>query len=111
VALVFFTALAAASLKLALLGESSCGCFGRLKVNPWLTFALDAAAVVGLAFVRPAAAPEGAPGWVRGLLNPLAGAGAILLLAGGAFFLLTPDPWSALSPAAGGVYYGRAARQ
>lgn len=34
-------------------GEASCGCFGRLAVNPWYTWALDVAAVGLLLVSRP----------------------------------------------------------
>jgi hypothetical protein len=37
----------------AIAGESSCGCFGRFHVNPWITFGFDAAAIVALALVQP----------------------------------------------------------
>jgi hypothetical protein len=40
-ALGFFGVLAGVSLYLALIGQRSCGCFGRVPVNPWLTFTLD----------------------------------------------------------------------
>ena len=33
----------------ALTGEASCGCFGQLQVNPWLTLALDLTILVALA--------------------------------------------------------------
>lgn len=46
VAIVCFAAFAPASLIKALSGDTSCGCFGRVAVNPWLMFALDVAAVV-----------------------------------------------------------------
>ena len=29
-------------------GEESCGCFGRVSVNPWLTLTIDVSAVVAL---------------------------------------------------------------
>ncbi len=43
-----FSFFGAISLYKALSGETSCGCFGSLQVNPWITFVLDAlvAAVV-----------------------------------------------------------------
>ena len=41
IALSFFGVLASVSLYLAFLGESSCGCFGRVQVNPWFSFAID----------------------------------------------------------------------
>jgi hypothetical protein len=53
VALVTFTAFAAASSYLAWIGQSSCGCFGNLQVNPVFALALDCAILTGLAFGRP----------------------------------------------------------
>jgi hypothetical protein len=37
----------------ALSGEASCGCFGRVPVNPWYTFVLDTFFVVALLLFRP----------------------------------------------------------
>ena len=34
-------------------GQSDCGCFGRLAVNPWAVFALDATAIILLVACRP----------------------------------------------------------
>jgi hypothetical protein len=44
-ALCLFLAFAAFSLYRAAAGFESCGCFGIVKVNPWATFALDAAII------------------------------------------------------------------
>jgi len=41
VVLVVFAMFAIVALQKGLSGESSCGCFGRLEVNPWWTFGLD----------------------------------------------------------------------
>jgi hypothetical protein len=46
--LLLFMAFAGYSLYLALSGAISCGCFGPLHVNPWWTFGLDCAVVLGL---------------------------------------------------------------
>jgi hypothetical protein len=48
-----FGGFALVSLYKAISGYASCGCFGRVPVNPWYTFALDAAAVVALLRWRP----------------------------------------------------------
>ena len=37
----------------ALSGEASCGCFGKIEVNPWYTLILDVSAVVALLIFRP----------------------------------------------------------
>ncbi|MHC4178674.1 MAG: MauE/DoxX family redox-associated membrane protein [Planctomycetota bacterium] len=48
-----FVLLAGVSLWKGLSGEATCGCFGRVPVNPWYTFTLDAAAVAALLYWRP----------------------------------------------------------
>ncbi|MCX7428846.1 MAG: hypothetical protein NTW96_24875 [Planctomycetia bacterium] len=48
-----FGLFAAVSLYKALSGYASCGCFGRVEVNPWYTFTLDTAAVLSLLRWRP----------------------------------------------------------
>lgn len=52
-ALAAFGVFAAVSGYKALRGESSCGCFGPLALNPWVTFALDVSAVGALLCVPP----------------------------------------------------------
>jgi hypothetical protein len=42
-AVAFFLMVAGFSLYLGLMGQSSCGCFGRIHVSPWNAFALDVA--------------------------------------------------------------------
>ena len=98
-ALVCFSAFACVSLYKALSGEASCGCFGRVPVNPWYTLVLDLAAVAALTSRRPARRAATSP-------LPLAGegpgvrAGASLLplaaegpgVRGGVFPLPLPGP-------------------
>lgn len=53
-AVTCFTAFAVVSCYRGLVGAASCGCFGRLHVNPWITLSLDVAAVLSLVhFVPP----------------------------------------------------------
>ncbi len=47
-ALLCFSGFACVSLYKALSGEATCGCFGRVPVNPWYRFMLDTAAVTAL---------------------------------------------------------------
>ena len=54
-ALLLFTTFVAVSLFQIVSGEASCGCFGKVPVNPWYTFAFDAAAVLALLLCRPSA--------------------------------------------------------
>jgi hypothetical protein len=65
-ALLVLTLLGAASLYLAIDGQRSCGCFGRVEVNPWFTFALDAVAAAALALTLPSRRGGAEPGWHRG---------------------------------------------
>ena len=55
-AIITFVVFAVASLKMALEGQSSCGCFGLLKVNPWITLLIDLATITLLMKWQPAAA-------------------------------------------------------
>lgn len=48
-----FAAFTCVSLYKALSGEASCGCFGRLPVNPWITSGLDLAILASLLKWRP----------------------------------------------------------
>lgn len=52
-ALACFCLFACVSLTKAISGNASCGCFGRVPVNPWLTAALDLAIVASLLRWRP----------------------------------------------------------
>jgi hypothetical protein len=51
--LLCFSGFALISLYKGISGYSTCGCFGRVPVSPWYTFALDAAAVLALLRWRP----------------------------------------------------------
>jgi hypothetical protein len=53
-ALATFAAFGCYTAYLGISGSASCGCFGEARVNPWLTFALDAALFVSLWTWRPA---------------------------------------------------------
>ena len=53
VTLACFIAFAAVALYAAISGAASCGCFGRAKINPWVTASLDLAAVGALFVFRP----------------------------------------------------------
>ena len=91
----FFVVVAGFSLYLGLMGQSSCGCFGRIHVSPWNAFGLDVVCLGMLGLCRPAfrrgQARAGADSrWLRETLMIVGVAGAILavclggvLLAGG----------------------------
>ncbi len=100
VTLVFFGILASASLYLALAGQTSCGCFGRVAVNPWITFAIDVSAVAALLLCRPRQShvPQGDfARWVPGLVKTGVGAAAFFLLIAGGFLLAFDNPADALA--------------
>jgi hypothetical protein len=59
VSLVLFSAFAAASFYQGWIGEASCGCFGRVSVNPWITFGLDLVVLAALVVGRPPLKTEG----------------------------------------------------
>lgn len=55
-ALACFSLFCSVTLYKALVGAASCGCFGTVHVNPWITlFAVDLPAVVILGLLRPPA--------------------------------------------------------
>jgi hypothetical protein len=94
----FFLILAGSSLYLALEGQPSCGCLGRVTVSPWLTFALDTAVVAALLLLRPApgfAIPTG--GLLRASWPIALGTMLILVLTAGLFLLAVEDPEAALA--------------
>jgi thiol-disulfide isomerase/thioredoxin len=54
VAVFSFGGFIAATLQRGLIGAESCGCFGRVHVNPWITlFIIDVPLFVGLLIFRP----------------------------------------------------------
>jgi hypothetical protein len=57
VALVTFAGFAGVSLYQVSVGQSSCGCFGRLAVSPWYALGLDVIVLAGLVVGRPDLAP------------------------------------------------------
>ncbi|MFO0845809.1 MAG: hypothetical protein U0797_26075 [Gemmataceae bacterium] len=85
-AMGFFAAMAAVSLWLALQGQSTCGCFGRIAVHPWATLGLDLAALVAFALLKPNNAGSG-PGLLsRGVVT--ATFGAVVLLTASALGMM-----------------------
>jgi len=79
-----FTLLGIVSLFLGILGQPSCGCFGKVTLNPWYTFCLDMAAVAALRYWRPRAirAHPSQANFRIGVLRP------VLYLASGVTFIL-----------------------
>ncbi len=54
-ALASFAAFAGYSLRIALLGWHSCGCFGAVTISPWTTFPIDLGALALLLLTKPGA--------------------------------------------------------
>jgi hypothetical protein len=82
-------------------GEASCGCFGEVKVNPWLTCVLDLALAWGFLLVRGGPAPAGSSR--RGWWVYLAAGGVGLGLAGVATLQLAHRPRLAVVSADGEI--------
>jgi hypothetical protein len=70
-----FGCFAAASFYQGWVGQASCGCFGAVAVNPWLTFSLDVAMMTALALGRPDLQPlrESPRAILTAALLPVAG--------------------------------------
>jgi hypothetical protein len=88
-ALMTFVVFAGVSSYLGLVGATSCGCLGAVKVNPWWTFGVDVLAVVVLAASRPKADAVESPRFLRTAclwVSSVALASAVLVAAGGLVF-------------------------
>lgn len=97
-ALAFFAAGASANVYLAVEGQRSCGCFGRVEVNPWFTLGLDLTATLALLLCRPpplSVLPS--PQAKAYLFKTALAAGAAVVLIGGACLLWNDDLDAALS--------------
>jgi hypothetical protein len=87
-----FGILACISLHLGLTGQPSCGCFGRVEVQPWLAFAVDIAALVALVVWRPhSRLREPSSTRLSKMLRTVVVTGVVLALLGGTF-VLPPAP-------------------
>jgi hypothetical protein len=98
--IAFFLALAATSLYLGLMGQSSCGCFGRIEVSPWKALGLDLACLIAMAIWRPAlraAAGAAHPRWRREALAISGGSGALLAVGLGVVQFVTERPGDLLA--------------
>ena len=92
-AFAIFVVFAGVSAYQGWIGQASCGCFGRLSINPWYTFGIDLAVLLALFLARPELEPlRKQPGLIFGAMLPaflgLFGATAVLgALSGGASLL------------------------
>jgi len=83
-ALATFTAFAGVSFYQGWVGQSSCGCFGRLSVSPWYAFGLDVVILTALLLGRPDLQPlrDNPLLSLRAALLPAAGGLAGIVLIG-----------------------------
>jgi hypothetical protein len=99
-ALGFFSTVAGVSLYLALVGQTSCGCFGTVAVNPWATLGIDVTALTVLLLCPPAKDPSSASGITFSLpafVKIATGAGLCLILTMGAWLVAFDRPIDALA--------------
>ena len=94
-ALACFSVFSLVTLYKALSGDVSCGCFGRVEVNPWYTFVLDVAAVGALVLFRPDIRIPTIASKPRARLTVTVAAGFVMVLGVGlAAALYTPSTLS-----------------
>ncbi len=79
IALTVFAVFAGLSFYRAAIGAESCGCFGSVRVNPWVTFALDLGIVAALCVARPMGTPSS--NWSAPRLATALGAYALVVVA------------------------------
>lgn len=90
--MLFFSLAGLASLYMIWIGQTSCGCFGKINTNPWVALTIDLAALILLFFIRSSRTEP-----VSSLLKSTAfqvalGTVVILGLAIELFFLSVDDP-------------------
>jgi hypothetical protein len=95
---VFFGLLASISLYLALVGQSSCGCFGQVQIHPWFTFLIDLAFMTIL-FIFPY---KSSSSTAQSSLLPFAwqslvGTALFFVISMGFFLMLVEDPRATLA--------------
>lgn len=108
---ILFLGFAAAALTKALRGDASCGCFGTLEINPWVTMVMDIALAVSAVMVRtpePAAIRSRSLRLLRGIsavgllivatgvytaARPTMVTGAGIIAASSRLILLEPEHW------------------
>ncbi len=90
-AIGFFTAVAIVSLYLAVEGQPSCGCFGRVAISPWISLVFDLVVLTILLLRFPAPSHPTSRSLAGFLQAGLVAVGLLALFAGG-FFFLQGDP-------------------
>jgi hypothetical protein len=87
-ALLLFTVLLALSVKSGVEGQSSCGCFGAIDVNPWITVAINTGILACLLIGVPGVAAAAEAGWWQ---SALVGSAYLVLGAGVCLALMPGD--------------------
>jgi hypothetical protein len=84
VAMLLFAVFAVVSLGQGWIGETSCGCFGRIRVSPWTALTLDVAVLSCLSWARPQTLRlEQLKIEISSLVKPvLVGGGAVVIILG-----------------------------
>lgn len=96
--LCLFTFFSLANLYLIHTSQSSCGCFGRIMINPWYAFGVDVAVLFALLIWRPSDGPVMVDaGWPRQVVKAVTGSAVILAAVGGAFWLSAETPGDTLA--------------
>lgn len=80
--LIAFVAFACVSFYQGWIGLASCGCFGRVAVNPWVTFTVDVVAIVALLITRPDLQPLWDNRAAVARTGSVVGGGYLLILGG-----------------------------
>lgn len=79
-ALFTFATFAGVSAYSGWIGKPSCGCLGRVELNPWWAFAIDIVAVIGLLIARPKISENLRGAWCRARRPALGFVGLSVLL-------------------------------
>jgi len=89
--LLCFSGFACVTLYQAITRQPSCGCFGKVDVNPWYTLAFDLFALAALVRWRPRA-PKLPSHLAQRQLATIVAAIVVLLTAGAGYFMLQYSP-------------------
>jgi hypothetical protein len=92
-AIGFFTTVAIVSFYLAVEGQPSCGCFGRVSISPWISFLFDLVVLAILLLRFPRATPSLPTSRTVAMFLQagLVAVGLLALFAAGFFFLSDPS--------------------
>jgi hypothetical protein len=103
VSLLLFAGMAGVSFYLGVTGQSSCGCFGRVEVHPWATFAFDIAALALMWLFRPSQMEAAWFPRFRQATSVLALAALMIGIAGGILLVLRIPPMKLIAELRGEI--------